>query len=109
MSEYLPQEVDTLDKVLKPAFEAYSSFYDENKEAIDKNIETMNSTQAVCCCYLNPFPKNKIIDGISNSENVSMDYSLNKNEDLNNYIENSNILKRKASTPFHETTHFLFF
>ena len=38
-----------------------------------------------------------------------MDYSLNKNEDLNNYIENSNILKRKASTPFHETTHFLFF
>lgn len=128
LSEYLPQEVDTLDKVLKPAFEAYSSFYDENKEAIDKNIETMNSTQAVyrneltnlykcfsisedkqCCCYLNPFPKNKIIDGISNSENVSMDYSLNKNEDLNNYIENSNILKRKASTPFHETTHFLFF
>lgn len=47
LSEYLPQEVDTLDKVLKPAFEAYSSFYDENKEAIDKNIETMNSTQAV--------------------------------------------------------------
>ncbi len=127
-SEYLPQEVDTLDNVLKPAFEAYSSFYNENKETIDKNIETMNSAQAVyenelanlykcfsisddkqCCCYLNPFPENKIIDGISNSENVSMDYSLNKNEDSNNYIENSNILKRKASTPFHETTHFLFF
>ncbi len=128
LSEYLPQEVDTLDKVLKPAFEAYFSFYDENKEVIDKNIEIMNSAQAVyeneltnlykcfsisddkqCCCYLNPFPENKIIDGISNSENVSMNYSLNKNEDSNNYIENSNILKRKASTPFHETTHFLFF
>lgn len=128
LSEYLPLEVDNLDKVLKPAFEAYSSFYDKNKENIDKNIETMDTAQTVygreltnlykcfsisddkqCCCYLNPFPENKIIDGISNSENVSMDYSLNKNEDSNNYIENSNILKRKASTPFHETTHFLFF
>ncbi len=122
------QEVEMFDKILKPAFEAYSSFYDKNKEIIDQNIEAMNSAQSVyqndlsnlykcfsipkdkqCCCYLNPFPKNKIMDGISNSENVSMDYSLTKNEVSDNYIENSNILKRKASTPFHETTHFLFF
>ena len=43
LSEYLPQEVDTLDKVLKPAFEAYSSFYDENKEA--------------CLLYTSPSPR----------------------------------------------------
>ena len=122
------QEVDMIDKILKPAFEAYSSFYDKNKKVINQNIEVMNSAQSVyqndlnnlykcfsipkdkqCCCYLNPFPKNKIMDGISNSENVSMDYSLNKTEVSDNYIENSNILERKASTPFHEATHFLFF
>lgn len=129
MSTHLsPQEVDRFDKILKPAFEAYSLFYEQNKEVINQNIEAMNSAQSVykndlnnlykcfsipedkqCCCYLNPFPKNKILDGISNSENVSMDYSLTQNEVSDNYIENSNILKRKASTPFHEATHFLFF
>lgn len=129
MSTHLyPQEVDRFDKILKSAFEAYSSFYDKNKEIINQNVEVMNSAQSVykndlnnlykcfsipedkqCCCYLNPFPKNKILDGISNSENVSMDYSLTQNEVSDNYIENSNILKRKASTPFHEATHFLFF
>ncbi len=129
MSTYLsPQEVDRFDKILKPAFEAYSLFYEQNKDVINQNIEAMNSAQSVyqnelnnlykcfsipqdkqCYCYLNPFPKNKIMDGISNSENVSMDYSLNKNEVSDNYIENSNILERKSSTPFHEATHFLFF
>lgn len=128
MAEHLSaQEAEALDKVLKPAFEAYLSFYNKNKDTINKNLEAMNSAQSVFCndlnnlyqcfsipedkqcnCYLNPFPKDKVIDGISNPENVSMDYSLNRNEDAANYIENSDILKRKASTPFHEATHFLF-
>ena len=121
-------DVENYNKVLEPAFAAYSSFFAQNKEKIDNNIETLNSGQQaysqdfaklyqcfatpsekVCNCFLNPFPQDKVADGISNKENVSMNYSLNRNENRENYIGNSNILKRKSSTPFHEATHFLFF
>lgn len=119
-------DVQTLG-ILGPAFEAYKEFYAKNKENIDNNLMVMDKEQqtyqsglaelykcfdvppeTVCTCYLNPFPKNKMNDGISNSKSVSMDYSLNRIEDTNNYINNSDILKRKLSTPFHEATHFLF-
>lgn len=119
-------DVQTLG-ILGPAFEAYKEFYTKNKENIDNNLMVMDKEQqtyqsglaelykcfdvppeTVCTCYLNPFPKNKMNDGISNSKSVSMDYSLNRIEDTNNYINNSDILKRKLSTPFHEATHFLF-
>lgn len=114
-------------EILESAFEAYKEFYAKNKKNIDNNLIVMDTEQqtyqrelaklykcfdispeTICSCYLNPFPKNKINDGISNNKSVSMDYSLNKTEDANNYVSNSDILKRKLSTPFHEATHFLF-
>lgn len=120
-------EVENFGKILEQGFEAYKSFWDKNKENLEKNINAMNIAQSSyskdlanlykcfktsadkqSVCYLNPFPKDKINDGISNSENVSMDYSLSKTENNDNYFENSDILKRKLSTPFHETTHLLF-
>ena len=120
-------EIEKFSTVLEQGFNAYNNFFDKNKETIHKNIEVMNSAQSTysdnfanlykcfetpadkkCTCFLNPFPKDKVHDGISNSENVSMDFSLNKTEDKDNYIGDSNILKKKSSTPFHEGTHFLF-
>ena len=121
------QDVYKFALVLKPAFKAYNDFFEKNKENINKNIDAMDKAQIAysddfdrlykcfnipsdkkCTCFLNPFPKDKINDGISNSENFSMDYSFNRVENENNYVENSDILKRKLSTPFHEATHFMF-
>lgn len=121
------QDLQAISKIWGTAFEAYKDFYTENKENIDNNLAVMNSEQQnyqkelanlyksfstppeiVCTCYLNPFPEKKFGDGISNDKSISMDYSLSKTEDINNYIDHSDILKRKRSTPFHESTHFLF-
>lgn len=129
MSSYFSsEELENIDQKLRPAFEAYSSFLEKNAFHIDKNIEALNKNQSLyevelqnlykcfnipsdkqCICFLNPFPKDKMMDGISNPTCVSMDYSLTRNEDESHYVQNSDILKRKESTPFHEATHFLFF
>lgn len=104
--------------ILEPAFEAYKEFYAKNKKRIDNNLVVMDSEQqtyqselaklykcfdvpseTVCTCYLIPFPKNKIHDGSAYNNCTNIKYSLNKTEDANNYVSNSDILKRKLLTP----------
>lgn len=115
-------------KCLSDAYEAYSDFFEKNQERIKSNFDTICKKQALympelaniyncfqlprdkkCPCFINPFPQDKFIDGISNNENICMNYSLNKTENQDQYFDNSDILKRKNSTPFHEATHFCFF
>ncbi len=129
LAETLKENIPAKDlTVIQKAYAAYSDFFEINKNRIQNNVDTLNQSQNLyalelkniykcfgisedkkCPCFVNPFPKNKFIDGISNENGVCMNYSLTREENQDNYIENSDILKRKSSTPFHEATHFCFF
>ena len=129
LAETLKENLSQKDlSLLQKSYAAYSDYFEKNKGRIQNNVDTLNQSRSLyaqelkniykcfgisedkkCPCFVNPFPKDKFIDGISNESGVCMNYSLARDENPDNYLENSDILKRKCSTPFHETTHFCFF
>lgn len=121
------ENAEQLTEAIRKALPEFKKFLTENKNVIDNDLKVLAETQKVygkelstlykCLgvdenkkgvVFINPSPVRPLGDGISTSLNASMNYSLSKDEDSANYLANSNILIRKSSTPFHETTHFLF-
>lgn len=121
------ENAEQLTEAIRKALPEFKKFLTENKNVIDNDLKVLDETQKVygrelstlykCLgvdenkkgvVFINPSPVRPLGDGISTSLNASMNYSLSKDEDSANYLANSNILSRKSSTPFHETTHFLF-
>lgn len=118
---------EQLTAAIKKALPKFEEFLSQNKNVIENDLQVLSETQkvygkelsALYTCFgvdeskqgvmfVNPSPVKPMSDGISTSLNASMNYSLKQDENSDNYLEGSNILSRKASTPFHETTHFLF-
>lgn len=121
------ENAEQLTEAIKKALPEFNKFLTENKGVIDNDLNVLRETQKVygkelsalykCLgvdgnkqgvVFINPSPVKPLGDGISTSLNASMNYSLHRDEDGANYLADSNILRRKSSTPFHETTHFLF-
>ncbi len=122
-----PEDAKLLGTAISKALPDFQKFLDNNKSEIAQDIKTLNQSQQTykndlselytclevnsnkkCTVYVNPYPTTPLYDGISNEQNVVMNYSLSQNEVKENYVADSNLLKRKISTPFHEATHYLF-
>lgn len=128
------QDAENIGAVFDKAFPAYHDFFEKNQNNIRKNLKALENDQnspekgygqelnaiydgfniskdKLCTCYLNAFPGKTTGDGRSNPRgNTSvMNYSIVRSATESNYLGDSNILRKKASTPLHETTHSLFY
>lgn len=130
VEKFEPNDAKNISDAFDKAFPAYHDFFEKNSANIRANLSVLKQEQngyanelnaiytgfgidkqKMCTCYINPFPGKTTGDGRSNprGDTSVMNYSVVRLEADDNYLNGSNILQRKASTPLHETTHSLFY